>query len=289
MEEKHTDSHTTQTSAVKKIVLDTSTLLYDALAFKSFSSSDIYIPFSVLEEIDAFKRDMGEKGRNARHFNRYMDILRQKKGSLTQGVKFNNSNSSLFVIMDVQSPSNNLNMSKVDHRILATAIFLDKENPESQVELVTKDINLRIKADVFNIQARDYKPKQVPDFEDLYTGIRYLTVPLDVIKQFQDKKSIKLTDISLYPNQYIVMECKKEKALGRYNRESGNIEALFHNSEPTWGVYPKNMEQSMALDALLNDKIMLVSLLGKAGTGKTLLALAAGLYKTLDESVFQKF
>ena len=272
----------------KKIVLDTSTLLYDALAFKVFNSADIYIPFSVLEEIDVFKRDMGEKGRNARHFNRYMDILRQKNGSLTEGVKLSDSKSSLFVIMDMQSSSDDLDLSKVDHRILATALFLKKEYPESALELVTKDINLRIKADVFGIQARDYKPSQVPDFEDLYTGIRYLTVPEKTIKSFQEKRSVSFNDLSLYPNQYMIMENGQTKALGRYDGASGKVLALYQASESIWGVHPRNVEQHLALDALLNDKLMLVSLLGKAGTGKTLLALAAGLYKTLDENAFQK-
>jgi len=280
-------SHKEQKS-VKKIILDTSTLLYDALAFRSFRSSDIYIPFSVLEEIDAFKRDMGEKGRNARHFNRYMDVLRQKKGSLIQGVAFGQSSSSLFVIRDVLSSSEGLDLSKADHRILAMALFLKKEFPESQVELISKNINLRIKADIFGIEAKDYKPNQVPDFEDLYTGVRYLTISENAIKQFQEEQSLEMKDHSFYPNQYVLLEYKKEKALGRYNSKKKKIEPVYYNSEPIWGVYPQNMEQSMALDALLNDSIMLVSLLGKAGTGKTLLALAAGLHKTLEDSTFQK-
>ncbi len=270
----------------KKIVLDTSTLLYDALPFKIFDSADIYIPFSVLEEIDSFKRDMGEKGRNARQFNRFLDDLRGK-GSLTQGVALE-SGSYLFVCMDLPSSVPELDVSKVDHRILATALYLKKHNPSAQVELVTKDINLRIKADVFGIPARDYEPEQSPDFEDLYTGVRHINVEESQLQLFRDKRILSVEDNKFYPNQYIVLSHENEKAIGRYDQEKSKIVSVCQPPEPVWGVHPRNREQNFALDALMNDDLMFVSLLGKAGTGKTLLALAVGLYKTLEENSFQK-
>ena len=270
----------------KKIVLDTSTLLYDALAFNVFDSSDIYIPFSVLEEIDTFKRDMGEKGRNARQFNRFIDNLREK-GSLIQGVSLE-SGSFLYVCMDLPSSIPELNLSKVDHRILATALHLKKKNPSNHVELVTKDINLRIQADVFGILAADYDPDKSLDFEDLYTGVRKVSISEDEIQLFREKKTLSLKDNKFYPNQYISLRSKTEKAMGRYDHNLKQIVPVYQATEPIWGVHPRNREQHFALDALMNDDIVFVSLLGKAGTGKTLLALAVGLYKTLEENSFQK-
>ena len=271
---------------VKKIVLDTSTLLYDVLSFNIFDSSDIYIPFSVLEEIDTFKRDVGEKGRNARQFNRFIDNLRSK-GSLTQGVELE-SGSFLFICMDLSSSVPELDLSKVDHRILATALYLKKHNPSAQVELVTKDINLRIKADVIGITARDYEPEQSPDFEDLYTGVRNVDVSKTQLQFFREKQALSLDDNKFYPNQYIVLSSEKEKAMGRYDQKKNEIVSIFQPPDPVWGVHPRNREQHFALDALMDDSLMVVSLLGKAGTGKTLLALAVGLYKTLEVNSFQK-
>ena len=171
----------------EKIVLDTSTLLYDALSFNTFKSADIYIPLSVLEEIDNFKRDMGEKGRNARQFNRFVDLLRQK-GSLTKGIQLENS-SYLYVCMNVDCTSTQeLSPSKVDHRILATGLYLQKCHPSAKIKLVTKDINLRIKADVFGIEAIDYDPSPGTDMEDLYTGIRHWDVTEQEIETFKNKK-----------------------------------------------------------------------------------------------------
>jgi len=273
----------------RKVVLDTSTLLYDALAFKVFESSDIYIPFSVLEEIDTFKRDMGEKGRNARQFNRFIDNLRSK-GSLMEGV-FLESGSCLFICMDIPSSIPELNLSKVDHRILATALYLKEHNPSAHIELITKDINLRIKADVFGLPSKDYDPEQAPDFEDLYTGVTSLHLDKDRFRAFVETQSLAIGNSQssqYYPNQYVVLKNERDSAIGRYDYKKKQIVSVYQPPEPVWGVYPRNREQHFALDALMNDELMFVSLLGKAGTGKTLLALAVGLYKTLENNSFHK-
>ncbi len=278
---------TPSTSKKTKIVLDTSVLLYDAMAVYAFKQADIYIPFSVLEEIDTFKKDMGEKGRNARQFNRCMDVLRQK-GSLTKGIPLE-ADSCVFVSMDKPINVSELSHSKVDHRILATALFIKKQNPFACVELVTKDINLRIRADVFGIQAKDYDPIPARDFEDLYTGIQVLKITTSQKNIFKNTGFLNFKNISLYPNQYVVMQGENgDELLARFDGQKKGVVSLYQPTTAVWGVYPKNKEQSFALDALMNDSLMCVSLLGKAGTGKTLLALAVGLYKTLDESVFQK-
>ena len=282
-------NHLVSSKINKKIVLDTSTLLYDALAFKVFNSADIYIPFSVLEEIDTFKRDMGEKGRNARQFNRYIDDLRNK-GALIEGVELE-PNARLFICRDPADSDvvSGLNLSKVDHRILAVALRLKKEHPQALVELITKDINLRIKADVFGVPASDYDPEQSPDFEDLYTGVRGFDATSAQLDTFREKAVLPVQGNSkFYPNQYVVMKNNSGKAIGRYDDKKNGIVPVYQPVEPVWGVHPRNREQSFALDALMNDDIMFVSLLGKAGTGKTLLALAVGLHKTLEENAFQK-
>ena len=268
-----------------KVVLDTSTLLYDPLAFQSLKKSDIYIPFSVLEELDSFKRNMGEKGFSARRFHRFIDHLREK-GPLTQGVSLE-SGSFLFICRDQQSKATNLDLSKTDHRILSTALYIKEQNPKAKVILIAKDMNLRIKADVLGLIAKDYDPEPTPDFANLYTGVQHLNVEKKSISLFREQKYLP-TKESLYPHQYVVMQYGRDKATGRYDKEKKQIQALYQPPEPIWGVYPKNREQSFALDALMNNKIMLVSLLGKAGTGKTLLALAVGLHKVLEENAFQK-
>ena len=281
-----------------KVILDTSALLYDPLAFNTIEKSDIYIPFSVLEEMDTFKRDMGEKGASARQFHRFIDRLREKQAlSLTQGVLLD-SGSCLFICRDQPPSTKDLKLSQPDHSILNTALNIQQKNPSAKITLISKDINLRIKADVFGLVAKDYDPDPAPDFADLYTGIRYLNVKKEQVAYFREHKYLsvgqgnsanKLSIPScLYPHQYIVLRHGQDKALSRYSAEKKQIQTLYQPSDPIWGLYPRNREQSFALDALMNDKIMLVSLLGKAGTGKTLLALAVGLHKILEENSFQK-
>ena len=199
----------------------------------------------------------------------------------------------IFVIADQKIGGDPISLSekKTDNRILSIALFLKKQDPLGQVELITKDINLRIKADVFGISARDYEPEKVP-FEEMYTGYKEITLSSDLINQFYREKILALLDKEkFFANQYILAKDasnKNHSALGRYDEKQKAMVPLVDMNEGVWGIHPRNVEQSFALDGLLNDDILFVSLVGKAGTGKTLLALAAGLYKTLDEGRFQK-
>ena len=169
------------------------------------------------------------------------------------------------------------------------ALALASNFPESQVELVTKDINLRIKADVFGVNAKDYDPDET-SFEDMYTGVREIEVDPDRIDQFYQAKALELeSEEKLHENQYVILKDKSNanhSAIGKCVK--GKVSPLISPSESIWGIHPRNVEQSFALDCLLNDEVSFVSLVGKAGTGKTLMAIAAGLYKTLDEGRFQK-
>jgi PhoH-like ATPase len=278
--------------ASRKIVLDTNVILFDALAITKFKDSDIFIPFSVIEEVDRFKRDLGENGRNARHFSRFIDVLRSQ-GPLASGVLLENSKSYVYVSTDMslEGMPPELDSMKADNRILATALSLQRKFPIGQVELVTKDINLRIKADVFGINAKDYDPDET-SFEEMYTGVKELEVDPLIIDRFYREKSVVYEGTQkLHSNQYVVMKDSSNpnhSAIGRFSGLQGRIVSLICPTESIWGIHPRNVEQSFALDALLNDELLFVSLVGKAGTGKTLMAIAAGLHKTLDDGYFQR-
>ncbi|MBX3021558.1 MAG: PhoH family protein [Bdellovibrionales bacterium] len=279
----------------RKIVVDTNVILFDALAINKFKSADIFIPFSVIEEIDRFKRDLGENGRNARHFSRFVDVLRDQ-GSLAQGVALEATKSFVYVVSDFNFTGlpSEMNLSIPDHRILATAYTLMQQNKGAVVELVTKDINLRIKADVFGIDARDYDPENT-HLEDMYKGVKEIDLNPEQIDKFYRDRGLEITaddgEFKFFANQYLIMKDKanpNHSAIGRYDGKQNRVVPLISPTESVWGIHPRNMEQSFAFDALLNDELLFVSLVGKAGTGKTLLALAAGLHKTLDEGRFQR-
>lgn len=284
----------------KAFILDTNVLLFDPLAFGRLGANDIIIPIVVIEEIDRFKREMSENGRHARQFTRLIDDMR-KDGELSKGVKLPNG-AVLSVELgggDMPLPSE-LQMDKADNKILGLALQLKKESPRRAIHLLTKDANLRIKSDALGIIAEDYEPSNVePD--QLFSGSSTLKVDPTVVDEFYANKRVAFNEKlfehdkeapkTLYPNQYIILKDyanPTHTAMGRYSKDLEAIVPLVKPPEGLWGVFPKNAEQAFAVDALLNDEIKLVSLLGKAGTGKTLFAIAAGLVKTVDEGVYQR-
>ncbi len=274
----------------RKVVIDTNVILFDAFALLKFGDADIHIPFAVIEEVDKFKRDQGENGRNARQFSRFVDVLRGK-GSLAQGVQIDNHETYVYITTDmgISGIGTELDQTKADNRILSTALALQKQHPRSKVELISKDINLRIKADVYGIFATDYDNSDVNQ-EDMYEGYLELDVTPAKIDEFYQNKKVTV-DNKLYGNQYVILKDSSNanhSAIGRYSLKDKAIVPLINPPDSIWGITARNVEQSFALDALLNDEIMMVSLVGKAGTGKTLLAIAAGLFKTLDEGRFQR-
>ena len=182
-----------------------------------------------------------------------------------------------------------MNPEKADNRILALSLHLQEKYPDSDVKLISKDINLRIKADVLGVCATDFEPEG-PSFEDLYSGSLDMFISNEQFKEFNAKKSLRLEE-KFFPNQYVSMQNQEDKSLsllGRYCAKLDKVLPIREKEESIWGVHPRNIEQSFAIDALLDDSLKFVSLIGKAGTGKTLLALAVGLYKTLDESSFKR-
>jgi PhoH-like ATPase len=284
----------------KAFILDTNVLLFDPLAFGRLGANDIIIPIVVIEEIDRFKREMSENGRHALQFTRLIDDMR-KDGELSKGVKLPNG-AVLSVELgggDMPLPSE-LGMDKADNKILGLALQLKKESPRRAIHLLTKDANLRIKSDALGIIAEDYEPSNVePD--QLYNGSSTLKVDPTIVDEFYANKRVPFSERlfehdkeaakNFYPNQYLILKDyanPTHTAMGRYSKELEAIVPLVKPPEGLWGVFPKNAEQAFAVDALLNDEIKLVSLLGKAGTGKTLFAIAAGLVKTVDEGVYQR-
>ncbi|MFA5514888.1 MAG: PhoH family protein [Desulfuromonadales bacterium] len=277
---------------MKKIyVLDTNVLLHDPQALFRFEDNDLVIPITVIEELDRFKKDLNETGRNARHFSRILDGLREK-ASLVGGVPLEQGG-----VLKVELCSDEtlkrlppeMRSDQGDNRILAVALAL-KGRCDCPVIFVTKDTNLRIKADAVGLVAEDYESDKV-SIEELYSGTSELPVEADAVDRFYGQGFLSLEG-DFYPNQFLTLvdaANPSHTALGRYQSKTGRIVPLLRPpKEGIWGIHPRNREQQFTFDLLLNDEIQLVTLVGKAGTGKTLLAIAAGLLKAGDEGVFSR-
>ena len=277
----------------KIFVLDTNVILFDPQAiFKFGKDNTVFIPLIVVEEVDRFKKDQNENGRNARHFSRLVDELR-KKGSVTKGIDLD-SGGQLFISVDRKKNIEHLDLLDLDlndNVILSSALTLQENGNE--VTLISKDINLRLKADVIGLKAEDYG-KQDVSLDELYSGRREVEVPVNLLEQFQTERFLPDDLINLdhiFPNEYILV-CEennpRHRVPGRYSAQKKGIVPLITMREGVWGIYPKNLEQQFALDSLLNDEVKLVSLTGKAGTGKTLLAIAAGLELTIAQEKYSR-
>lgn len=267
----------------KKIfVLDTSVILYNHNAIHSFDDNDVVIPITVLEELDNFKKGNEIKNFEAREFIRIMDKL-SRNSTLTDWVALDHPGGGSFrVILDEhleQAASKVFIENKPDHRILNAALWLSGEFKDKKVILVTKDINLRLKAKSLNLLAEDFETGKIKNVDELYTGmtvIEHLDRP--VIDHLYEQGYCTLEDIGLeeaIPNQYFILKNGRASALGYYNPLTMQVERLEKKS--AYRIMPRNAEQVFALHAILNPEIKLVTLQGVAGTGKTLLALAGAL------------
>jgi len=275
---------------MKKIfVLDTNVLLHDPQAIFAFQDNDVVIPIVVIEELDKFKKGVDEIGRNARQVSRILDEHRLK-GKLSLGVQLKGGGC-LRVELNHQSPQHlpsELIATKADNRILATALNL--KHDDLPVILVTKDTNLRIKADALGLHAEDYESDTVM-IDELYAGETELTVEPGAIDEFYTKGEMPPPEPRPYPNEYLLLKNSanpSQTALSRYSRQRNALVPISSAKHGVWGINARNKQQQFALDLLLNDDIRLVTLVGKAGTGKTLLALAAGLEKTIEARSFQR-
>lgn len=282
-------------SETKFFVLDTNVLLHNPQALFSFADNQVVIPFDVLEELDKFKKDSSDVGRSARTAIRLLDGLREK-GHLVDGVEWNGHGGTVRVRLNdrqVQVPG--LESDKPDNRIIAVAWQLKKEGKHAV--FISKDINARIKSDSLGIQTEDFENQKV-DYETLYAGYRELTVSSTVIDRLYAEKKIAITDPALAklaprlcPNEYVIFKAEgaeSQTGLARYVASMGAVLPLARAKKPIFGITARNVQQIMALDLLLDDDVQMVTLMGTAGTGKTLLALAAGMSKCFQENRYER-
>lgn len=266
----------------KLFVLDTSVILYDHQSITNFEDNDIALPISVLEELDHFKKGNDIINYNAREFSRFLDAISANDTLhdwIDLGIK---GAGRLKVIMDEtsQPDANKLfGAHKPDHHILNVAIRLHQENPRRQVVLVTKDINLRIKAKSLQILAEDYETGKVRNVDALYTGKKLIEgVSNEFISLLYKDGFCRPEELGVanpIPNQYFILKNADSSALAYYNPDTQLIERV--HKKTAYGIKPRNAEQAFALHALLNPEVKLVTLQGVAGTGKTLLALAGAI------------
>jgi PhoH-like ATPase len=275
----------------KNYVLDTNVLLHDPFAIHKFEDNDLILPIYVIEEIDQFKRESNERGRNARTVTRLLDDKRNG-GSLSRGVPMGDGGS-LKVHVPERRPelAIALDPKSTDHAILATALDVRDSAPDRPTVFVTMDVNLRIRADALGLKTEAYENQSV-DVERLETGIVELAVSVaDLDKFFEATVLPPPPGAGLYANVSVMLRDdgpKPRTALGRYHADKGEIRALKLPRDPVVGIKPRNREQAFALDLLLDDNVRAVTLIGKAGTGKTLLALAAGVKRTVEEGAYAR-
>ena len=276
----------------KNYVLDTNVLLHDPKAIFKFEDNDIVIPIYVIEEIDKFKRDTSERGRNARHITRALDALRAENGSLAAGVPVG-TDGTLRVDVPAARPKvkSALDPHSNDNAIMQTALDLRDSKPDVPTIFVTMDVNLRIRADSLGLSVESYENMAVqPD--DMAPGYVDIVVDNTAFEEFFERGTLKDPQVEGLQSNLCVMltdaNSPKRTALGRYRRSENSIRALQVPREGVISVRPRNREQSFALDLLLDDSVRMVSLIGMAGTGKTLLALAAGVKRVVEDGTYAR-
>jgi PhoH-like ATPase len=276
---------------VKNYVLDTNVILHDPNSLLNFKNNCVLIPIEVIEEIDRFKRESSELGQNARTFSRTLDSLRAE-GHLNKGVKLANGGKLRVIFRETNGNGHSMfGNTTVDNRIVALALEIQKADPKVATILVSKDINLRIKADALGLEAEDYETDRVY-LTDLYTGMIEQTISAEKMAKFRTEGELELPNKSKYfPNEFCTLTEEintKRTALAKVDPTGKKLIPILDCREGVWGIKPRNKEQHFAFDALLDDKVKLVTLIGKAGTGKTLMAMAAGLKRTVLDREFRR-
>ncbi len=310
-ESKNNEQKTPDPKDRKVFVVDTNVFIHKSDAILSFRDSDVIIPLSVLEELDKLKSFSDERGRNARHAVRLLDSI-SKHGDLNKGIKIDNG---VVIKVFVDEPENfpsSLIREKPDNKIILTALALHRER--EKVFFVSKDINARVKAGALGLKAVDYE-KQTINIKDFYPGIKAYpremfpenSIAYEYVNKTNETEKTELgfecmpgadcIAVAPWPeklinNQYVVFgTADKDQLFGRFREGengAGSIEIIKPVDTPVSAINPLNERQQIAFDMLLNDKFSLVTLVGKAGTGKTLLALAAGLHKVIREKKYTR-
>lgn len=293
------EQHEEESAMKKTFVLDTNVLLHSAQSIESFDDNEVVIPMAVIEELDKFKKNQDELGRNARHVIRKLDTLRSR-GKLSEGVKLDNNpdpekcGTLKIVSSDGDMLLKDFSMSAADNRILSVALKLMKEanGKDDKVVFITKDINLRIKADALNIPVEDFEREKV-NFDELYSGFQEISVDTDILQNlYQTRVLTPPADFpELSPNEFLLLKDSanvKHSALVWFR--NGKIELLPPDgvADKVWNITPRSKEQKMALQLLMDPAIQVVTLVGQAGSGKTLLALAAALEQVMQSTEYDK-
>lgn len=298
----------------KNFVFDTNVLLHDPKALHRFKDNNVIIPIFVIEEIDTFKRGLNELGRNAREVSRLLDRYRSL-GNLGQGVALENGGTLRVAFLRGRPSEQFLHFEQKDNLILSVALEIQKGEPEVPCILISKDTNLRVRADALGLRAENYEEEESVAIQELYPGACEIAVPDEVIDTLHAQGELLLDLDSViaqrasyadgqggarlkewHTNEYVLLRSdsgSKQTSLSRLHLEhpgarSGVLKPLGPVRDNVWGIRPRNKEQFFALDALLDDSISLVTLVGKAGTGKTLLAIAAGLRKVTEDQGYHK-
>lgn len=281
------ESNKNNPTAHKTFVLDTNVLIQDPLAMTRFPRHHVIIPMTALEELDKLKRLPSDIGKNSRAAIRFLDSLKTVgEGDLHKGVTLENGSLIRVQIAIKQDFHDSFTLSIADNRIIMAAYLLQELG--ERVVFVSKDFAARIKAEAVGLEAEDYLFQKF-SYEKIYRGIRHLEVSKESIDRFYKDGYLQLPEQEFLANEYAVLTANLEKssAVARYHAGHKRLEPL-QKLYPIWGIHPRNVEQRCALDLLLRDDVPLVSLMGIAGTGKTLLALACGLRKVFDDDTYTR-
>lgn len=272
----------------KIFVLDTNVLIHDPYSIYNFRGNDIYLPIEVIEEIDKLKQKQ-TTAINARMASRVLEEIR-KKGNLSKGIEL--PDDIFFKVertADLSLLPEGLKKDVVDNHIIAVVMSIKKREPDRKVIFVTKDINLRIKADAVGVEVEDYSTDRVV-YDDLDKGYMEIEVSKDIFDKYNKAGKIDISELNLdftpTPNFFFIMKCGQEETSGRVL--DTKIKKFLNGDINAWGARARNQEQRFAMELLMDDNVKAVSLVGKAGTGKTLLAIAAGLEQVVERKKYSK-
>ena len=273
----------------KTFVIDTNVLLHDPSALHKFKKNDVVIPLDVLEELGSLKRETNERGNNARIVMRYIDSLKiNYKGDFIGGITLPEGPKVRIFLESKKEKVQGfpLPLDRNSNKILLIAYLLKKR--KEKVIFVSKDFISRVKAEAMGLEAEDYESLKV-SYDEIHKGLKKLKVPKKDIDLFYKDGEIEIPDVKFLPNEYCTLNSiERSSALCRYNFKNKKLEPLLQAEKGLWGVKPLNVEQRCVVDLLLRDDIPLITLMGAAGTGKTLLTLACGMRKVFDENIYSK-